>query len=444
MRYWGAGTIVTVAVVLVGQPHCRAADEIEQPPIQYSQSTPDNRVSKLAVQLAAGELRLEYDQRIGYLDALLEALDVPIESQMLVFSKTSLQRNRISPRTPRAIYFNDDVYVGYCRSGDVLEISAVDPRLGAVFYTLDQKDEKQVRLSRQTDSCLLCHSSSRTEGVPGHLARSMFVDSSGQPILSRGSYSVDHTTPLEQRWGGWYVTGTHGDQRHLGNLIVRGRKVEQDVDNAQGQNVVKLSDRLSLDTYLAPHSDIVALMVLEHQTLVHNRITKANYAARQALLYEQEMNRALGEPEGHRFDSTNRRIQSAGDDLVEVMLLVDEAKLTGPIHGTSGYAEKFAGLGPHDGQGRSLRELDLETRLFKYPCSYVIYSEAFDALPREMLDYVWQRLWNVLVQQADEKQFSHLSKEDRQAIVDILRATKPKLPDYWREASGSATQAETD
>ncbi len=326
MRYWGAGTIVTVAVLLVGQSHCRAADEIEQPPIQYSQSTPDNRVSKLAVQLAAGELRLEYDQRIGYLDALLEALDVPIESQMLVFSKTSLQRHRISPRTPRAIYFNDDVYVGYCRSGDVLEISAVDPQLGAVFYTLDQKDEEHVRLSRQTDSCLLCHSSSRTAGVPGHLARSMFVDSIGQPVLSRGSYSVDHTTPLEQRWGGWYVTGTHGDQRHLGNLIVRGRKVEEDVDNAQGQNVVKLSDRLSLDTYLAPHSDIVALMVLEHQILVHNRITKANYAARQALLYEQEMNRALGESQEHRFDSTNRRIQSAGDDLVEAMLLVDEAR----------------------------------------------------------------------------------------------------------------------
>ncbi|REK16598.1 MAG: hypothetical protein DWQ37_07400 [Planctomycetota bacterium] len=436
--------MVTVAVLLVGQSHCRAADEIEQPPIQYSQSTPENRVSKLAVQLAAGESRLEYDQRVGYLAALLEALDVPIESQMLVFSKTSLQRHRISPRTPRAIYFSDDVYVGYCRSGDVLEISAVDPQLGAVFYTLDQKDTGQVQLSRQTDNCLLCHSSSRTEGVPGHLARSMFVDSSGQPIFSAGSYSVDHTTPLEQRWGGWYVTGTHGNQRHLGNMIVRGRKVEGDVDNTKGQNVVELSDRLSLDTYLAPHSDIVALMVLEHQTLVHNCITKANYTARQALLYEREMNRALGEPPGHRFDSTSRRIQSAGDDLVEALLFVDEAKLTGAIRGTSGYAEKFTGLGPHDSQGRSLRDFDLEKRLFKYPCSYVIYSQAFDALPREMLDYVWQRLWDVLVQQSDEVQFAHLSNEDRQAIVDILRATKPELPDYWREAKDSATQAEPD
>ncbi len=212
---------------------------------------PDNCVSKLAARLTAGELRLEYDQHVGYLAALLKALDVPVESQMLVFSKTSLQRHRISPRTPRAIYFNDDVYVGYCKSGDVLEISAVDQQLGAVFYTLDQKDEKHVRAARQTDNCLLCHSSSRTEGVPGHLVRSMFVDSSGQPIFSAGSYSVDHTTPLERRWGGWYVTGTHGDQRHLGNLIMRGRSVVEPVNNAQGQNVTQLNDRLSLDTYLA-------------------------------------------------------------------------------------------------------------------------------------------------------------------------------------------------
>ncbi len=440
MHYVCVGTIVTAAA-LVGQPRCRAADQIEQPPIQYSQSTPDNCVSKLGARLAAGELRLEYDQRVGYLAALLAALDVPVESQMLVFSKTSLQRHRISPRTPRAIYFNDDVYVGYCKSGDVLEISAVDPQLGAVFYTLDQKDEKHVRLSRQTDNCLLCHSSSRTEGVPGHLVRSMFVDSSGQPIFSAGSYSVDHTTPLERRWGGWYVTGTHGQQRHLGNLIVRGRDVAEDVDNTLGQNVTQLSDRLSLDAYFAPHSDIVALMVLEHQTLVHNRITKANYAARQALAYEQEMNRALSEPEGHRFESTNRRIQSAGDDLVEALLLVDEAKLTAPIRGTSGYAEKFSGLGPFDSQGHCLRELDLQQRLFKYPCSYLIYSQAFDELPSKMRDYVWKRLWDVLVQQVDDKRFAHLSKQDRRAIADILRATKVDLPKYWTEVTDATGQA---
>jgi hypothetical protein len=412
-----------------------AADENERPPIEYSRSTPDNCVSKLRSRLNSGDSRLEYHEHLGYLPSLLKSLDVPVESQLLVFSKTSLQRHRISPRKPRAIYFNDDVYVGYCQSGDVLEISAVDPQLGAVFYTLDQKQNNAPQLLRQTENCLLCHSSSRTEGVPGHVVRSLFVDSSGQPILSAGSYSVDHSTPLAQRWGGWYVTGTHGSQTHLGNLIVRGQEVRQSVDNAQGQNVTQLDDRLAVEEYLTSHSDLIALMILEHQTLVHNRLTKANFAARQALQYQSEMNRALGEPEGNRMESTTSRIQSAGNDLVDALLLVDEAKLTAPLHGTSDFASKFSQRGPRDRQGRSLRELDLQRRLFKYPCSYLIYSPAFNGLPREIRDYVWQRLWDVLTS-PNEAKFQHLSPEDRRAIVEILRDTTPDLPQYWTAAVG--------
>ncbi|MBX9790512.1 MAG: hypothetical protein K2Y37_16455 [Pirellulales bacterium] len=413
-----------------------AGDENEQPPISYSQSTPHNCVSKLQARLDQDELRLDYDEGQGYLRALLSALQVPVESQMLVFSKTSLQRDRISPQSPRAIYFNDEVYVGYCRSGEVLEISAVDPVLGAVFYTLEQQPAEQPRFLRQTDNCLVCHSSSRTEGVPGHLVRSLFVDAGGQPILSAGSYSVDHATPLEQRWGGWYVTGTHGSQRHLGNLIVLGKDVPRPVDNALGQNVTQLHGRFAVENYLAPHSDIVALLVLEHQTLVHNRLTKANYTARQALEYQREMNRALGEPETKRLDSTTRRLQAAADDLVEALLFVGEPKLTAPIAGTSGFAATFARAGPHDRQGRSLRDLDLRRRLFKYPCSYLIYSPAFDELPVQMRDCVWKRLWEVLNDRQNVESFAQLSKSDRQAILQILRATKPGLPADWTAAAG--------
>jgi hypothetical protein len=410
---------------------CEAADEIELPPIQYSQSTPENCVSKLIAELGSGDARLDYDERTGYLPALLKALGVPVESQMLVFSKTSLQRHRISPRSPRAVYFSDDVYIGYCQAGDVLEISAVDPQLGAVFYTLDQKQPDEVRLLRQTENCLVCHSSSRTGGIPGHVIRSLFVDSSGQPILSAGSRTVDHTTPFEHRWGGWYVTGTHGSQQHLGNLIIKGANVVEPVDNAQGQNVTRLEGRVSTEKYLTPHSDLVALMILEHQAFVHNHIAKANYAARQALHYEKEMNRVLGEPQEHRLESTTRRIQGAGDDLVEALLMAGEAKLSAPVTGTSGYAEKFSTLGHRDRQGRSLRQLDLNRRLFKYPCSYLIDSPAFDALPNEMRDYVWKRLWSVLTEPNIEKQFAHLSPDDRRAIVEIVAETKQNIPDYW-------------
>jgi len=430
-----------LAAVMAGRVSTSAAtDEIELPPIEYSQSTPDNCVSQLAARLAAGETHLSYDAQVGYLPALLDALAIPVESQMLVFSKTSLQRHRISPRTPRAIYFNDDVYVGYCRSGDVLEISATDSQLGTVFYTLDQKNAEQAALLRQTENCLVCHSSSRTGSVPGHLARSLFVDAGGQPILSAGSHAVDYTTPFEKRWGGWYVTGTHGTQQHMGNLVIRGQQVVEPVDNAQGQNVTDLHDRFATDKYLAPHSDIVALMVLEHQAVVHNRITRANFTARQALRYEQEMNRALGEPAEHRLESTTRRIQSAGDDLVEALLLAGEAKLTAPVKGTSGYAEKFPGQGPRDSRGRSLREFDLQQRLFKYPCSYLIYSPSFDALPKEMSDYVWRRLWDVLSAREAEAKFAHLSNDDRRAIREIVQGTKANLPDYWRAGETASSR----
>ena len=425
---------LAAAALALSAPAALAFDDNERPPISYSQSTPDNCVSRLQARLDAGELQWAHEDGLGYLRPLLDALQVPVESQLLVFSKTSLQRDRISPRSPRAIYFNDEVYVGYCRAGEVLEVSAVDPQLGAVFYTLEQQPADRPRLLRQTDNCLLCHSSSRTDGVPGHLVRSLFVDAGGQPILSEGSYSVDHGTPLEQRWGGWYVTGTHGSQAHLGNLIIQGKDVARPVDNALGHNVTQLQDRLAVENYLAPHSDIVALMVLEHQTLVHNRLTKANYTARQALEYEREMNRALGEPASHRLDSTTRRIQGAADDLVEALLLVGEAKLTAPIQGTSGYAVAFTRSGPRDQQGRSLRDLDLRRRLFKYPCSYLVYSSAFDALPPEALVCVWKRLWDVLNDPADVDSFAKLSKADRRAILEILRATKPGLPTYWAAA----------
>jgi len=409
----------------------RAADEFEREPILYSESTPDNRISRLQQKLDSGEVLLKHDGEKSYVSSLLKVLEVSVASQMLVFSKTSLQMRCISPRTPRAIYFNDDVYVGFCQSGDVLEVSAVDAQLGTVFYTMNQEEDAKPQFQRRTDNCLVCHSSSRTEGVPGHLVRSLYVDASGQPLLSAGSRMVDHTTPIEQRWGGWYVTGTHGSQKHLGNLIVRGRDVQEPVDNSAGQNVNALKDRLNVNHYVSPHSDIVALMVLEHQVLVHNRIVKAGFDTRQALSYDVMMNKTLENPVGTRSESTTRRIKSTGDRLVEALLFVDEAKLTEPIAGTSGYAEQFAAAGPRDSRGRSLRDLDLTTRMLKYPCSYLIYSEAFNGLPDESRNYVWHRLFDILSGQDQSEKFAHLSQDDRKAILEILRATISDLPEYY-------------
>jgi hypothetical protein len=409
----------------------QADDEFEESPISYSSSAPDNCISELQWKIDSGEVVLNYDETFGYLPDVLSSLGVPIESQMLVFSKTSLQLRRISPGTPRAIYFNDDAYIGFCQDGDVLEVSASDSKLGTVFYSMRQEQQDRPQFRRHTDACLVCHSSSRTEGVPGHLVRSVFVDTEGTPILSSGSRVVDHTTPFEHRWGGWYVTGTHGSQRHLGNLTIDGRDVPEPLDNSAGQNVSKLAERFDVTKYLSPHSDIVALMVLEHQSLTHNRLTKANFATRQALAHEKMLNEMLENPPNKRLDSTTRRIQNAGNALVEALLFVDEAKLTEPIAGTSNFTRVFAAAGPHDEAVRSLRDLDLKIRLFRYPCSHLIYSDAFKGLPAEVKSFVWQRLWEVLSGADQSDRFAHLSAADRQAILEILRETVRDLPEAW-------------
>ena len=409
-----------------------SAQDFEREPINYETAPVDNPVSRLQARLDMGETKLDYDDRVGYLKSVLRELNVPESSQMLVFSKTSLQRHRIAPKTPRAIYFNDDMYVGFCQHGDVAEFSAVDPQLGVVFYTLDQEQTDKPKFTRHNDNCLLCHASTQTRSVPGHLVRSVYVDPVGFPVFAMGTHRIDHTSPLAKRWGGWYVTGTHGEQTHLGNLIVSGKQVREPVDNTKGHNVTDLGELLKTSAYLTPHSDLVALMVLEHQAETHNLITRANFTAREALHAEARLNKDLNEPEGHRWQSTTTRIQSAGNELVKYLLFSGEASLTAKLQGTSSFADEFAQRGPRDPQGRSLRDFDLERRLFKYPCSYLIYSRSFDALPREAKDFVYRRLYEVLNSADQSKDFAHLSAADRTAIREILIATKPDLPDYWK------------
>ena len=419
---------LTALFLLVSSPS--EADEFERAPINYSKTEPNNLVSQLQDRLNSGTSRLEYEDHFGYLRSVLRELAVPQSSQMLVFSKTSLQSRRIWPQKPRAIYFSDDVYVGFCQAGDVLEVSVADPQLGAVFYTVDQEPDDKPAFRRQTDNCLMCHGSSATQNIPGHLVRSVYPDAQGQPILSAGSFRIDHTSPLEKRWGGWYVTGTHGRMKHLGNFIIRGRDVPDKIDNTAGLNLHELPSTVDAERYLTPHSDIVALMVLEHQVQGHNLITRANFLTQTALFHQAELNRSLGKPNDERWDSTISRIKDAGEPLVKFLLMHGEAQLSDKLAGTSDFAHEFEALGPRDSRGRSLRELDLQRRMFRYPCSYLIYSPSFRQLPAEVREYAWQRMWDILNGRDTSSDFAHLSTGDRQSILEILRETHAELPGY--------------
>lgn len=416
--------VVTVSGVLP------AADDFEREPISYSATIPQNVVSRLKTEFDLGRTRFDYDERCGYLPSLLRALHVPESSQTLVFSKTSFQRQRIGPKTPRALYFNDDVYVGYCADGDVVEISAVDPKLGAVFYTLDQEQLDRPRIVRQADSCLLCHSNSQTSGVPGFVLRSVYVDRAGYPVLGSSAFQTDHTSPFKNRWGGWYVTGTAGKQRHLGNLISPASQTPEEADNSAGLNVTSLAGRFNSSKYLTDSSDMVALMVLEHQTRAHNLITAANFETRIVLSQDASQKALAKQPPGK-----SDRIKAAAEQLVKYLLFSGEAVLTEPVRGTTNFAKQFAAHGPRDKHGRSLRDFDLKRRLFKYPCSYLVYSAAFDALPVEVKSHVAKRMGEVLSGSDQSRAFAHLSPADRQAIFEILKETKPELAASWKPAT---------
>ena len=399
--------------------------------IQYTRAPVDDAVTRLQKQVDSGKVKLRFEDDFGYLRSVLQALHVPLDSQLLVFSKTSFQAPRISPRMPRALYFRDDLAVGFVRTGDVLEFAALDPKQGVVFYTLDQEPNPHPHFARR-DSCLQCHQSGATLGVPGLMVRSVYPDRTGMPLFHEGSFITDHRSPFKERWGGWYVTGTHGGQRHMGNAIYADGDQPDPLGNEESQNVTSLEGRIDTGAYLTPNSDIVALMTLEHQTRMANLITRVGWEARMAMFENAAINKALGRPAAELSESSEHRINSAVEEMLGYMLFVDETPLTAPVHGTSGFTEAFAARGPRDAKGRSLRDFDLHTRMFRYPLSYMIYSEAFDDMPPAAKDRLYKRLWEVLTGKDTNPVFARRSPADRKAILEILRDTKKDLPAYWR------------
>lgn len=406
----------------------RAQLDHEQEPINYSRAQATDPVAKLIEKLARRDVSLVWEPEHGYLRSLMAALDVPESSQALVFSRTSLQISRITPRTPRAIYFNDDVYIGWVQNGDLVEISAADPELGGTFYTLDQRTKDHPVMERETSRCLQCHGSTHTRRVPGHIVRSVFSDKAGQPIFRLGTHITDDASPFSERWGGWYVTGTHGEARHMGNCCIEDEEKSEVLDVETGANVTDLASRINTRPYLTAHSDIVALMVLEHQATMHNVLTAANHSGRITARDAEIMNTALERPKDFESDSTDRRYASAAESVIKGLLFVDSAPLTDEIRGTSGFTEQFAARGPTDSRGRSLRQFDLKTRLFRYPCSFLIFSESFRRLPDGVRKRVWKRLDEILSGEDSSPKFAHLSNDDRAAIHQILVETFPGCP----------------
>ena len=404
---------------------------------------PDNAVQELAARLAEGRTTLRpAGADADPLRGLLRRLDIRPDSQVLVFSRTSLQRQAISPRRPRAIYFNDEVAVAFVPDSDRIELAAVDARLGVAFYELEAARRSQPRLVRRT-GCLRCHHGPATLGVPGLYVGSVFPSPSGEPNFGLGTVVTDHRTPLDERWGGWYVNGTHGAQPHRGNAVARDPARPDRLDAAGSRNLTSLARKADTSRYLEPGSDIVALMVLEHQTQMTNHLTRLGWLARLAAAAGESTGAAAdtraavdtgaapGRGRGAPGVATRRALDDWIDETVAYLLFVDEAPLAEPIEGVSTFTATFPRRGPHDAQGRSLRDFDLRTRLFRYPLSYLIYGRAFDALPDGVRVRVYERLHEVLTGADRSPRFRHLDEAARRAILQIVAETKTDLPPFW-------------
>lgn len=410
-------------------------------PINYRSNDLNDPVAKLQRRLDAGETKLAFDDQQGYLKSILQQLNIPVSSQTLVFSKTSFQYKKISPQTPRALYFNDDVYVGFVHDGKALEVVSFDPIKGAIFYLLDaHKVEKPVFQRAELD-CTQCHIAPATRDVPGVLLRSIFPSATGTQVMKSTSFVTGQDSPLKDRWGGWYVTGTSGHQQHMGNVIVQDRDHPEFLDRTAGTNVTDLTGRFEKSIHLAAESDIVAHLVLAHQTQMHNLITETSYKTRIAMYDEHQRKDKLGDLAlpSTLSEEARKQFEEPAEALVEYMLFANEVPLSDSISGTSGFQEQFGSLGPRDARGRSLRDFDLRTRIFKYPCSYLIYSESFDALPDPAKLYVYHRLYQVLTEQDHSPTFARLTHRDRRNILEILLATKKDLPAEWRQHARQLT-----
>jgi hypothetical protein len=382
---------------LVAQRMDAFVDSRHHPAIAYGRGTIETPVARLNERLSAGPATLPFDPQTGYLKATLEALDISPESQVLVYSPTSFQASKITQQNPRAIYFNDTVAVGWIRGADLLEITAQDPRHGTIFYSIGQTPSATPQFNRQ-EQCVSCHLTWDTLGVPGLTVKTTFPRRAPGEFLNGGP--VDHRRPMAERWSGWFVTGVKAPTTHMGNRpLIQPTPLE-----GPAPRLGSVEGQFDTTGYLRTTSDIVALMLLEHQTQASNLITWAGWEAR------------LGDP---------ARTQAAAEALADYLLFVGEAPITEPIAGNAAFTAAFTARGPFDTRGRSLRDLKLDGRLMQYPLSYMVYTPMFDALPETARNIVRARLTAVLSGQDAAPKYAHLTPADRQTILEILRDTRP-------------------
>ncbi len=379
--------------------------DLEAAPHNYYERPTNDRFAKLRGEIDSGRVTLNRSSEKAFLLSLLKALEIPESSQMLVLSTTSLQLSLISPSNPRALYFNDDTYLGFVPGGRI-EIVSIDPKLGGMFYIFDvPKNEGPLAIERSR-RCMNCHAGSEAGYVPGVVIKSVIPGRRGGSLDAFRVDLTGHGIPLEERFGGWYLTGIAGFTNHWANAIGRPGS-----GGAIAKDPVLPGERFSFARYPVGTSDILPQLVHEHQAGFVNRVLQLGYAAR-TLLHQGG---------GSLSNEALVKVQPLVRELVRYILFADEAPLpAGGVEGDAAFQRDFAKRSNPTRSGVSLKDFDLRTRIFRYRCSYMIYSGMIEALPPAVGKAVTTALIDAL---RDGSDGAHLPNDEKAAIRSILRET---------------------
>ena len=371
--------------------------------------------TRLKADLESGKVPLDRSSEKGFLVSLLQALDIPVSSQMLVFSTTSLQLSLITPSNPRALYFNEEIYVGFIPGGKI-EIISTDPELGAIFYIFDIPRRIDAPLSiERSRRCMNCHAAAETGHVPGLVIKSVVPGPRGGSLDAFRLDQIGHMVPLEERFGGWYLTRHGNFTNHWANFIGR---LSPD---GLSRSYVKAGKEFDFAKYPFGASDLLPQLVHEHQAGFVNRVVEAAYRVRTALHLKG----------GEIGEADRAELEEQAAKIIRYLLFADEAALPkGGVEGDPAFMADFRRNARQTGNG-SLKDFDLETRLFRYRCSYMIYSELFRGMPVPLKEAVMGGLKEALSAEKRDPEFAYLPDAEKESIRVILRETLPDLPEGW-------------
>jgi len=404
-------------------------NDYELEPHGYFSKDAKDPVTLLMKRVQRGEILIKDPNGKPLVERLLRELGLNKDTQVLVFSRTSLQRREVSYSNPRALYFNESVYLGWMPNGRI-EIASFDPELGPIFYFQRELDDTSSPLLERSRSCLGCHAGDATNFLPGSLGRSVYPDKSGRSLRSIDDYRRSgHHIPLHDRYGGWFVSGNHGTMRHMGNAIATREQGEVTINREQFANLEKLDRFFSTEAYPAPGSDIAALLVFDHQVTMHHRLVEAAYRARQSLFDSKLDPKETDLSKLSKGRSIDEFIEGR-DKVVDYLLFRNETPIP-KVSCDPGFRRAFTANRIADSRKRSLKDLRLDGRIFENRCSYMIYSPTFDQFPPMLKGAIYARIHEILTSPKPVEGFDYLGKDEKRRILEILHETKEDLPPGW-------------